>query len=90
MLQRQDFPWSSEVQGLVLSSFFYGYIVTQIPGGWLATRIGGKKMFGLGVTISAFVTLLTPGLASANIYLLVLGRVIEGLAEVCISDNCQI
>ena len=26
----------------MLSSFFYGYIVTQLPGGWFATRIGGK------------------------------------------------
>ncbi|PSN50732.1 Vesicular glutamate transporter 2 [Blattella germanica] len=77
----QDYPWSSEVQGLVLSSFFYGYIVTQIPGGWLATRIGGKKLFGLGVAISALITLLTPALAAANLYLLVLGRVVEGLAE---------
>lgn len=78
---KQDYPWSSEVQGLVLSSFFYGYIVTQIPGGWLATRIGGRKLFGIGVGVSALVTLLTPALASANLYLLVLGRVVEGLFE---------
>ncbi|XP_069671569.1 vesicular glutamate transporter 2-like isoform X2 [Periplaneta americana] len=78
---RQDYPWSPEVQGLVLSSFFYGYIVTQIPGGWLATRIGGKKLFGIGVGVTAVVTLLTPALASANLYLLVLGRVLEGLFE---------
>ena len=25
-------------QGFILASFFYGYIVTQIPGGYLATR----------------------------------------------------
>lgn len=30
--------------GLVLSAFFYGYIVTQLPGGWLATKHGGKKV----------------------------------------------
>jgi MFS family permease len=83
IFQRQDFPWSSEVQGLVLSSFFYGYIVTQIPGGWLATQIGGRKLFGIGVGMTALVTLLTPALASANLYLLVLGRVVEGLFEVC-------
>lgn len=78
---KQDYPWSPEVQGLVLSSFFYGYIVTQIPGGWLATRIGGRKLFGIGVAASALITLITPALASANLYLLVLGRVVEGLFE---------
>jgi ACS family sodium-dependent inorganic phosphate cotransporter len=83
IFQRQDYPWSSEIQGLVLSSFFYGYIVTQIPGGWLATRIGGRKLFGIGVGMTALITLLTPALASANLYLLVLGRVVEGLFEVC-------
>jgi len=82
IFQRQDYPWSPEVQGLVLSSFFYGYIVTQIPGGWLATKIGGRKLFGIGVGMTALVTLLTPALAAANLYLLVLGRVVEGLFEV--------
>lgn len=71
------------MQGLVLSSFFFGYIVTQIPGGWYATQIGGKKLFGIGVGVTALVSLLTPALASTNLYLLVLGRVVEGLFEVC-------
>ena len=31
--QVADFHWTSEIRGLVLGSFFYGYIVTQIPGG---------------------------------------------------------
>lgn len=36
-----EFDWSPSVKGLVLSSFFYGYIITQLPGGWLAAKIGG-------------------------------------------------
>lgn len=41
-------------KGIVLSSFFWGYIVTQskktaycntsVPGGWLATQWGGKVL----------------------------------------------
>jgi ACS family sodium-dependent inorganic phosphate cotransporter len=30
--------WPSSPAGNVLGAFFFGYIVTQIPGGWLATR----------------------------------------------------
>lgn len=26
----QEFDWDSKQQGIVLSSFFYGYIVTQV------------------------------------------------------------
>ena len=35
------FNWDSSIQGYILGSFFYGYIVTQIPGGWIAQRYGG-------------------------------------------------
>jgi hypothetical protein len=26
----QDFPWSSKEKGFILSSFFYGYLMTQV------------------------------------------------------------
>ncbi len=38
----KEFEWDDTVKGLVLSSFFWGYITNQLPGGWLATRFGGK------------------------------------------------
>ena len=31
--QVADFDWDSKIQGLILGSFFYGYIITQLPGG---------------------------------------------------------
>lgn len=38
--QEQYFDWSSSVQGYVLSSFFYGYLITQIPGGYVSQWFG--------------------------------------------------
>ena len=32
------FNWTSEQQGLVLGSFFYGYCITQVAGGWFADK----------------------------------------------------
>jgi ACS family sodium-dependent inorganic phosphate cotransporter len=32
---RGIFDWSEEVQGLILSSFYFGYIVTHIPGDFI-------------------------------------------------------
>lgn len=32
--EKPAFDWDSQQQGLILSTFFYGYIFTQIPGGW--------------------------------------------------------
>jgi len=70
------------MKGLLLSSFFYGYIVTQIPGGWLATRLGGNRVFGAGIAATALFTLLTPPLTYVSVYLLLAVRVVEGLFEV--------
>ncbi len=38
-------------RGVVLSAFFYGYILTQIPAGYLASRIGVKAVLGVGVVV---------------------------------------
>jgi ACS family sodium-dependent inorganic phosphate cotransporter len=81
-MQTADFDWDSKMQGLVLSSFFYGYIVTQVLGGWLAGRYGGNTVYGIGVAATAIFTLLTPVLTNTSVYLLVAVRVIEGLFEV--------
>lgn len=40
--QEQDFDWSSQDRGLILSSFFWGYIFTQFAGGVFAKRFGGN------------------------------------------------
>jgi ACS family sodium-dependent inorganic phosphate cotransporter-like MFS transporter 5 len=69
------------VQGLILGSFFYGYVCTQVPGGRLAELWGGKWLYGLGVLVTALFTLLTPWAARTSVYLLVAVRVMEGLGE---------
>jgi len=67
----------------VLSSFFYGYIITQLPGGCLALKFGGKNLFGLGILSTAVLTLLTPVAARTSVALLVALRILIGLCEVC-------
>ncbi|XP_063531911.1 vesicular glutamate transporter 1 isoform X2 [Cydia strobilella] len=76
-----EFDWSSQTKGLVLSSFFYGYLVTQLPGGWLAAKIGGNRMFAIGIGATSLLTLFTPPLAHTSTSLLIAVRVVEGLFE---------
>lgn len=76
-----EFNWDETSQGLILGAFFYGYIVTQLPGGWLAERIGGKKLFGFGCVGTAVLTLVTPVAARAGLPYLVAVRVLEGIFE---------
>lgn len=76
-----EFDWSYQTKGLVLSSFFYGYIITQLPGGWLAAKIGGNRMFAIGVGATSLLTLFTPPLAHTSTALLITVRILEGLFE---------
>jgi len=74
-----EFNWDSKTQGIVLGSFYYGYIVLQIPGGWLAAKIGGTRIFGLALFIASVLTLLTPLAARTSVYALIVLRVLEGI-----------
>ena len=56
--------------------------MTQIPGGWLATRFGGKRVFLVGIAATAFLTVLTPVLTRAGTGYLITTRILEGLFEV--------
>lgn len=76
-----EFKWDESTQGLILGSFFYGYIVTQLPGGYLAGKFGSKWLFGGGVLCTSVLTLLTPIAARANYKLLIALRIIEGFGE---------
>ncbi|KAE8749881.1 hypothetical protein FOCC_FOCC003350 [Frankliniella occidentalis] len=76
-----EFDWDSKTRGLILSSFFYGYIVTQVPGGWLAARVGGSRVYGVGLAATALLTVLTPPIARAGTAWIIAVRIVEGLFE---------
>lgn len=44
---QSEFDWTPETIGVVDSSFFWGYIVTQIPGGFLAARFPANRYSSL-------------------------------------------
>ncbi len=77
----EHFGWDPSTQGLVLSSFFVGYLLTQIVGGRLADRYGGKIVLGLGVLAWSLFTILTPPAAFLGLAALLLCRVAMGLGE---------
>ncbi|XP_055911749.1 sialin-like [Eupeodes corollae] len=76
-----EFDWDETTQGLVLGSFYYGYTLTQIPGGRMAEIYGGKMIYGIGVLTCAVFTLLTPLAARWNLTAMLAVRFIAGLCE---------
>lgn len=77
------YDWDEQTQGIILSAFYYGYILTHLPGGILAEKFGGKYSLGLGVLSTAIFTMLTPWVARTGDWkMLVLLRIMVGLGEV--------
>lgn len=60
----QHFDWQHSVQAVILSSFFWGYIVLQVPAGELATRFGGKVLFTISVSVNSLLSMIIPTAAT--------------------------
>ncbi|CAF1320943.1 unnamed protein product, partial [Didymodactylos carnosus] len=73
------FAWSKNIQGLVLGAYFWGYLITEIPAGWLAAKFGAKKLFGYAMLISGIITIVMPFAAKAHWITLSLLRMFVGL-----------
>ncbi|KAM9682838.1 voltage-gated purine nucleotide uniporter SLC17A9 isoform 2-T2 [Dama dama] len=80
----QDFGWNKKEAGVVLSSFFWGYCLTQVVGGHLGDRIGGEKVILLSASAWGFITMATPLLAhlgSAHLAFMTFSRILTGLLQ---------
>jgi MFS family permease len=83
-----EFNWSEVEQSVILSSFFWGYLVFQVPGGRVAEVVGAKRVFGGAVLINGVLSLVLPFLARTHWILLLVTRALQGLAQVrCIQTD---
>ncbi|XP_046434163.1 putative inorganic phosphate cotransporter [Neodiprion fabricii] len=57
--------WTEYTQGIILSSFYWGHVISQLPCGMLADKFGGKHVLGFGILSTAIFTLLTPVVVEA-------------------------
>jgi len=77
----KSFGWTATQKGLVASAFFWGYAFTQIPGGWLSSKYGGKAVLFYGVILWSLGTLIAPWCATLGMAPLLASRFIVGLGE---------
>ena len=64
-----------------MSAFFYGYILSQIPGGSLGRRFGHKRVLTWAASGWAILTLLTVPAAGTSFRALLACRFALGLVE---------
>lgn len=77
----EHFGWSATQKGFVLSSFFIGYMLGQIPAGWLSNRVGGRLTLGVSLLLWSVFTAVTPIAAMVGFAALILSRIVMGMGE---------
>lgn len=73
------FTWSEPLQGMILSCYFWGYFVSQVPGGRIAEVFSAKWVMFFSVLINIVCTLLTPVMAQASHIAVIAMRIGEGI-----------
>jgi len=84
-----EFHWSPETIGYVDASFFWGYIVTQLPGGFLASKFPSNRLFGTAIFLSSCLNLLIPAATKLDPKAVIVVRVLQGLVEGVTYPSCH-
>ncbi|GLV46734.1 uncharacterized protein CBL_13507 [Carabus blaptoides fortunei] len=72
------YNWDQQTQGLILGAYFWGYILTSIPGGLLAERWGPRMVVGIASFLSGVLTIITPVAATVHYDLVITIRFLTG------------
>ncbi|CAH0398534.1 unnamed protein product [Chilo suppressalis] len=84
------YDWDKQTQSLILSSFFWGYVVMQVPAGIVAKRFGGKPILLFSLLSNAILCLSVPSLAAWGGWMLVCAaRITMGLTQACLFSSTQ-
>lgn len=75
------YNWSPQTQGIIFSSVQYGMILMQGPGGYLAGKIGTKKVVGIALLGSSLLTLCIPLAANLGLVFFLATRAVQGLMQ---------
>ncbi|XP_056634797.1 vesicular glutamate transporter 1 [Diorhabda sublineata] len=72
--------WTPETLSAVDAAIFWGYFVTQIPGGLIAAAYPANKLFGAAIASSCVLNLIIPAVYQKPDILIVV-KVMQGLVE---------
>ncbi|XP_004640190.1 sodium-dependent phosphate transport protein 4 [Octodon degus] len=75
------YDWSPQTQGVLFSSINYGILLTMALGGYLAGRMGARKVAGVALLGSSLLTLCIPPAADLGLPFLIATRIVQGLTQ---------
>ncbi|XP_022918770.1 sialin-like [Onthophagus taurus] len=79
-LNEGEYEWSNELQGVILSSYYWGYMVVMIPGARLSELSSVKWVWFGAVVINMIGSLITPICADFHYGALLAVRIMQGFA----------
>ncbi|XP_013166901.1 PREDICTED: sialin [Papilio xuthus] len=77
-IEQTRYHWDTKQKNHLLGCFFWGYVLTELPGGRLAEIIGARRVFGYSTLLASVLTLLSPAAATAGFGWIVALRVALG------------
>ncbi|XP_059917443.1 vesicular glutamate transporter 3 [Gadus macrocephalus] len=81
VMQKAQFNWDPETVGLIHGSFFWGYIVTQIPGGFISNKLAANRVFGAAIFLTSILNMFIPSAARVHYGCVLFVRILQGLVE---------
>ncbi|XP_017078218.1 putative inorganic phosphate cotransporter isoform X3 [Drosophila eugracilis] len=75
------YNWDTSDKSMILSSFFWGYVVSQVPAGLLAKRFGAKLVLGLATAIGGILCFFHPMAAKNGWQSICVLRVLTGVVQ---------
>lgn len=82
-----EFNLNAGQTGLIMSFFFLGYSLMQIPGGWLADKIGAKKVLMLSLAIISIFSFAFGTVSSLMLFMVI--RFFSGLGHGGYPPSCS-
>ncbi|XP_058873968.1 vesicular glutamate transporter 1 isoform X2 [Acipenser ruthenus] len=80
-VEKAQFSWDPETVGMIHGSFFWGYIVTQIPGGFISQKFAANRAFGFAIVATSILNMLIPSAARVHYGCVICVRILQGLVE---------
>jgi len=84
------YGWDSSERSFIFESFFWTYVVFQIPGARVAEIVGAKWILAIAGVGSSILSLIAPSVASLGPYAFALTRALMGICQTALYPACYV
>ncbi|XP_017886979.1 putative inorganic phosphate cotransporter [Ceratina calcarata] len=79
IIEDGPFVWNEPLQGLILSAYFWGYMVSLLPGGRMSELLSAKWVMNVSVLLNVIASVLSPVAAQTHYSVFIVMRFIQGI-----------